>query len=78
MELFGSATTPRFDPATSDVDLLVEFEDLGDGYYDAYFGLLESLEALLEVPVDLVMSRAVKNPYFLESIAASRTLVHAA
>lgn len=29
--LFGSATTPRFDPATSDIDLLVDFEELEGG-----------------------------------------------
>jgi hypothetical protein len=79
LELFGSATTPRFDPATSDLDFLVEFEDLGQGgYFDAYFGLLESLEDLFGKPVDLVMSRAVKNRYFLESIHSSRTLLYAA
>ena len=78
LELFGSATTTRFDPATSDLDFLVDFEDLGQGYFDAYFGLLESLEDLFARPVDLVMSRAVKNPFFLEGIQASRTLLYAA
>jgi len=78
LELFGSATTPSFDPAASDIDLLVDFEELEGGYFDAYFGLREALEELLGLPVDLVMSRAVKNPYFLESIAASRTPLHAA
>ena len=79
LELFGSATTARFDPATSDLDFLVEFEDLGrGGYFDAYFGLLESMEDLFAKPVDLVMTRAVKNRYFLESIQSSRTLLYAA
>jgi predicted nucleotidyltransferase len=78
LELFGSATSPRFDPSSSDLDFLVEFEDLRQGYFDAYFGLLESLEELFGKPVDLVMSRAVKNPYFLEGIQASRTLLYAA
>ena len=78
LELFGSATSPRFDPAASDLDFLVEFEDLGQGYFDAYFGLMEALEDLFGRPIDLVMSRAVKNRYFLESIQASRTLLYAA
>jgi uncharacterized protein len=78
LELFGSATSPGFDPASSDPDFLVEFEDLGHGYFDAYFGLLESLEDLFRRPVDLVMSRAVKNRFFLEAIQASRTLLYAA
>jgi hypothetical protein len=78
LELFGSATSPRFDPATSDLDFLVEYEDLGHGYFDAYFGLKEALEDLFGRSVDLVMSRAVKNRYFLEGIQASRTLLYAA
>lgn len=78
LELFGSATSPRFDPAHSDLDFLVEFEDREQGYFDAYFGLLESLEDLFERPVDLVMTRAVKNRYFLEGIQASRTVLYAA
>jgi len=78
LELFGSATSTSFDPSRSDLDFLVEFEDLGQGYFDAYFGLLEALEGLFDRPVDLVMSRAVKNPYFLESVQASRTLLYAA
>ena len=78
LELFGSATSARFDPASSDLDFLVEFQDLGEGYFDAYFGLLEALEDLFARPVDLVMTRAVKNPYFLEGIRASRTVLYAA
>jgi predicted nucleotidyltransferase len=68
----------RFEPSRSDLDFLVEFEDLGHGYFDAYFGLLESLEALFDKPIDLVMSHAIRNPYFLEGIRDSRTLLYAA
>jgi uncharacterized protein len=79
LELFGSAATDRFDPLSSDLDFLVEFEDLGErGWFDAYFGLKESLERLFKRSVDLVMPRAIRNPYFLESIAPSRTLLYAA
>lgn len=79
LELFGSATGPRFDPQTSDLDFLVDFPDLEPGRrFSSYFGLKEDLEALFGRPVDLVMSRAIQNPYFLESIGPSRTLVYAA
>ena len=79
LDLFGSAATGTFDPALSDVDFLVEFEDLQPGEYaDAYFGLLAALEALVERPVDLVMSGAVRNPYLLRSIAATRAQLYAA
>ncbi|MBI4311602.1 MAG: nucleotidyltransferase domain-containing protein [Chloroflexi bacterium] len=79
LELFGSAATDRFDPATSDLDFLVEFGELGHGKYaDAYFGLLEALEQLFHRPVDLVVASVIRNPYFLEEIAKTRTLLYAA
>lgn len=79
IELFGSAAGKDFDPAASDLDLLVTFQDLKLGEYAAaYFGLKEALEALFQRPVDLVVASAVKNPYFLEEIEKSRTLLYAA
>jgi len=79
LELFGSVATCQGDPTVSDVDFLVEFEALPDGTYaDAYFGLLESLEALLQRPVDLVVDSAITNPYFRKSVDDTKTLVYAA
>jgi uncharacterized protein len=79
LELFGSATSDSFDPQHSDVDFLVEFETLADGeHVDAYFGLKESLTSLLARPVDLVMTSAIRNRYFLEAIEPTRTLLYAA
>jgi hypothetical protein len=79
LELFGSALRDDFDPQTSDFDFLVEFERLSPGQYaDNYFGLLEELEQLFACPVDLVMTSAIKNPYFLEKIQASRVTLYAA
>lgn len=79
LELFGSAAGSRFDRDISDVDFLVDFEPLAEGEHaDAYFGLLEALESLFGRPVDLVMTRAIRNRYFLEAIEQTRTLVYAA
>lgn len=79
LELFGSAATGTFTPATSDLDFLVEFEDLDPpAYADAYFGLQESLSVLYQRPVDLIIPAAVHNPYFLRSIEQSRALLYAA
>ena len=79
LDLFGSALGGRFDPETSDLDFLVEFEDLDlSQYADAYFGLLEALQDLFGRPVDLVMLSAVKNPYFLQEIERTRTMLYAA
>jgi predicted nucleotidyltransferase len=79
LEVFGSAASGEFDPASSDVDSLVEFLPLPSGERaDAYFGLLESLEKLFGRKVDLIMPRAIKNRYFLESVNRTRTIVYAA
>lgn len=80
LELFGSAMNDEnFDPEKSDLDFLVEFLPLKQGEYaDTYFGLLDALESLFKRHVDLVMVRAIKNPYFLESINKSRKVLYAA
>jgi len=79
LELFGSGSGDRFDPATSDLVFLVEFQPLPAGKRaDAYFGLKEALEALFGRPVDLVMTRAIRNPYFLEALKPSRVELYAA
>jgi len=79
LELFGSAAGGSFDPESSDVDFLVEFGAIASGERaNAYFGLLEDLETLLGRNVDLVMTRAIRNRYFLESIEPTRTVLYAA
>ena len=79
LELFGSGSGEKFVPERSDLDFLVEYLPLRRGEYaKCYFGLLEGLQALFQRPVDLVMTRAVKNPYFLESVNLSRTVLYAA
>lgn len=78
MELFGSAAAAAFDASKSDLDFLVTFQDLRpDQYADAYFGLLEDLQALFQRPVDLVVPSAIQNPYFRQAIESTRTLVYA-
>ena len=67
------------DEDVGDFDFLVEFEDReSGGYADAYFGLLEDLQILLKKPIDLVVTSAVDNPYFLQDIARSRTVIYGA
>ena len=79
LDLFGSAATGNFRPQDSDVDLLVEFEPLPPGAYaDAYFGLLQSLEALVGASVDLVAEEAIKNPYFRQAVEQTKVLLYAA
>ena len=80
LELFGSAlSVERFNSAASDLDFLVEFFPLEPGQKaDAYFGLREGLAALFGRPVDLVVSKAIRNPYFRQAIDRSCELLYAA
>ncbi len=58
---------------------IVEFLPLQPGEHaNAYFGLLEALQDLFNRHIDLVMPRAIKNPYFLESINKGHEVIYAA
>lgn len=79
LELFGSAASGRFDPETSDLDFLVEFDVIPHGEYaNCYFGLLFALKDLFGREIDLVETGAIRNPYFLRSIAKDRVVLYAA
>jgi hypothetical protein len=79
LELFGSAAKVEAQGEQSDLDFLVEFDSFpAGGYADAYFGLLESLESLYGKPVDLVVASAIRNPFFLQSVEQTKTLLYAA
>ena len=76
LDLFGSAATGAFDPARSDLDFLVEFEELEPrAYARSYFGLRNDLVALFGCEVDLVTLPALKNPYFTRQVMAERRLL---
>jgi hypothetical protein len=79
LALFGSATRESFDSAGSDIDFTVEFQPLPAGSRaDAYFDLLEALQQLLQRPVDLVVTSAITNPFFEESVKSSELQLYAA
>jgi uncharacterized protein len=79
LDAFGSAVKSSFDPGSSDLDFLVEFEPLAPAEYaEAYFSLKEALEAVFDRPVDLITASAVINPYFRESVTATREQLYAA
>ena len=64
LDVFGSAATGAFDPQRSDIDFIVEFGNLpGTSLFERYFEMKESLQALFERPVDLVMGRRAGRPH---------------
>ena len=58
MALFGSAARDTMS-ADSDIDILVTFE--GPATSDRYFGVQFYLEDLLERPIDLVTTKALRR-----------------
>jgi len=81
LEVFGSAASGEgFDPRTSDLDFIVEFradQDFGP-WLQNYFAFREALSNLFGFPVDLVMSSAMKNPYFIREANRTRRLLYGA
>jgi predicted nucleotidyltransferase len=79
LEVFGSATRDDFDSARSDIDILVAFgSSAAMTPFEQYFGFKEAVERLFGRDVDVVVDGASHNPYFLESVNASRQLVYEA
>ena len=73
---FGSVCTDRFNDE-SDIDLLISFNqmDFGD-YADTYFDLADKFENIFHRPVDLVTEKSLSNPYFIDSINKTKTLIY--
>ena len=79
LHAFGSVLRPDYRPGISDIDLLVEFEDLQPTeLVEAYFGLEQQLTESMGAAVELVMATAVRNPIVLADIDASKQLIYAA
>lgn len=73
---FGSVLNKDFNPQ-SDIDFIVDFEPVdtlqyADNYYDFKF----SLEDIFNRPIDLLEEKAIKNPYFRQSVKQQRQLLY--
>jgi len=78
LEVFGSAAEGHFDEEKSDIDFLVDFEDVvGDSRFDNFFSLQRALSQLFGRSVDLVEPGGLRNPYFIRRVNESRRLVYA-
>jgi uncharacterized protein len=75
--VFGSVLTDQFTDK-SDIDLIVDIDSVDPlEYSDFYFNLKFALEELLKREIDLLESRALKNPYLIDNINQSKTLLYA-
>jgi predicted nucleotidyltransferase len=78
LELFGSAVTPSFDEARSDVDFLVEYPagyEFGP-WLKRYQLLEDDLAKVLGRSTHLVMTSALRDPYFAAEAAQTRMVVY--
>jgi predicted nucleotidyltransferase len=73
---FGSVNTAKF-REESDVDLIVDFKiDDPIEYTDNYFELKFQLEKIFKRQIDLLESKAIKNPFLKESIDRTKVLIY--
>ncbi len=77
LAVFGSVVRGDFDEAKSDLDFLVEFAPMSPrDHKEAYFSLLEDLEALFSRNIDLVELNAVRNPFVKSQIEMDQEAVY--
>ncbi|MYJ87374.1 MAG: DNA polymerase III subunit beta [Rhodobacteraceae bacterium] len=78
LEVFGSAARGTdFDPVTSDIDFLVEFNSEKDPVtLQRYLGMIEDLRSTMaRGGVDLVEEKWIHNPYLKEAINEDREVI---
>jgi uncharacterized protein len=74
---FGSIVSDTFN-AGSDIDFLISFSEnlspveKGENWFSLYL----SLKDLLNTEIDLIREEDIKNPYLLNTINASKLLIH--
>ena len=75
--VFGSAVTDSFGE-TSDIDFLIKFklglEPLEKG--ELWWDLHDSLRDLFKREIDLVTIESLKNPYFIEELDKTKSLIY--
>ena len=76
--LFGSAVQGTFDPATSDLDFLVDLGEYEPAVAERYGGLYMALADLFDRAIDLVTVRSPGNDHVHEAINATRQVLYAA
>lgn len=76
LELFGSAATGAFDPATSDLDFIVDLGEYDLSVVDRLLDFADALEALLGHRVDLTTVKSVKSPWFKAEVERSKRTLY--
>ena len=75
LDAFGSVARAEGTPS-SDIDLLVEFDDPDRNPAKRFFGFLHFLEDTLGCDVDLLTIEGLRNPYFRKRVLRERVLIY--
>lgn len=76
LAIFGSGLRPEFIKGKSDLDFLVDFEEIS---FDRFFNLIEDLKILFRYKnIDLITTNSLKNQIIREEILSSQELLYAA
>lgn len=74
---FGSAVTDRFDSEKSDIDLLVEIDNVDPiERGENLIALWDLFEIFFHRKVDLLTDASIRNPYLRKSIDATKILIY--
>ncbi len=76
---FGSVVSGNFRD-DSDIDFLISFLDelSFEEYADNYFLLHYKLREIFNREIDIVTERSLSNPYFIESVNETKSLIYEA
>lgn len=77
LAVFGSAVSGTFNES-SDVDFLVDFLPGREDPFEDFSALRDELGAIVQRDVDLVVRRAIKNPFFREAVLAQAERLYVA
>lgn len=75
LALFGSAAKGTFDPATSDLDFVVDYFDWGPGIFHRFFGFVVALEELLGRRVDMT-TEPITKPWLRKEVDATQVKIY--
>jgi predicted nucleotidyltransferase len=74
--VFGSVLREDFS-TDSDLDFIVKIREVSIKIYtDSFFEIYEGLQKILKRKVDLITEPSMTNPYFLEGINRTKTLIY--
>lgn len=74
--VFGSAINNEFN-IDSDIDLLIEFNDIpSPDYAENFLEIAEAFEELFKKPVDLLTVKSLSNPILVESINKTKQQIY--